>query len=151
MTKATGEDTRTLEILLVEDAPGDVRLASEALKLLPIENRIHVAADGQEALNYLRQRESYAGESLPDLVLLDLNLPRVNGHEVLQKMKNDPRLKHIPVVVLTSSKNEEDVLKAYDAYANCYVTKPTDWSEYSSAIQSIGDFWFNFVKLPSTS
>ncbi len=145
------ESQKPLEILLVEDAPGDVRLASEALKQFPVENHVHVAKDGEEALGFLRRKPGFENAPKPDLVLLDLNLPRVNGHEVLQEVKKDSHLRHIPVVVLTGSRNEEDIFKAYDAHANCYVTKPPDLQEYFSVMESIGEFWFNFAQLPSFS
>jgi len=145
------EGQKPLNILLVEDAPGDVRLVSEALKQLPISHVLTVAKDGEEALAQLRKGQEGGDASLPDLVLLDLNLPKINGHEVLKEIKNTSRLKRIPVVILTGSKSQEDILKAYDAHANCYITKPSELSEYFEAIQSLGDFWFDFVRLPSLS
>ena len=124
------EPLKPLNILLVEDAPGDVRLVSEALKQLPMSHVLTVAKDGEEALEILRKGKEGGSASLPDLVFLDLNLPKVNGYEVLKEIKNSSQLKRIPVVILTGSKSQEDVLKAYDAHANCYITKPSELSEY---------------------
>ena len=138
---------RPFHILLVEDDPGDARLTAEALKKTGYRNQVTLAVDGEKALDCLFQRRSYAAAPLPDLVLLDLNLPRVNGHEVLRNIKESTRLKRIPVVILSSSSSEEDIQRAYDGHANCYVTKPIGLSPYFSAIQSIGDFWFKFARL----
>jgi two-component system, chemotaxis family, response regulator Rcp1 len=141
-------DARPIEILLVEDNPGDVRLTQEALREGRIRNRLSVVEDGEEAMRYLRREGEFAQAARPDVVILDLNLPRMNGREVLREMKGDPRLKSIPVVVLSSSEAEQDVVAAYDLHANCYVTKPVDLDQFVRAIQSIEHFWFTIVKLP---
>ena len=137
-----------IEILLVEDNPGDVRLTTEALKEGRVLNNISVVSDGVEALAYLRKEGKYAGVVRPDLVLLDLNLPKKDGREVLKELKEDPALKSIPVVVLTVSKAEEDVLKSYNLHANCYITKPVDLEQFIKVAKSIQDFWLTIVKLP---
>jgi len=144
----TQERTRPIEILLVEDNPGDVRLTQEALKDAKVMNHLYVAKDGEEALEFLRCQGRHAGAVRPDLVLLDLNLPRKDGREVLAEMKNDPDLRRIPVVVLTSSRGEEDVVRTYDLHANCYITKPVDVDRFFEVVQSIEDFWLAVVKLP---
>ena len=141
---------RSIEILLVEDNPGDVRLTEEALKEGKVSNRLSVVPDGVEAIEYLRKRGDYASAATPDLVLLDLNLPRMDGREVLNEIKSDDDLKRIPVVVLTSSKAEEDILKVYNLHANCYITKPMDLNQFIKVVKSIEDFWFTIVKLPPT-
>lgn len=138
----------SIEILLVEDNPGDVRLIEEVLKDGKVRNNMHVVADGVEAMAFLRREGEYAGLSLPDLVLLDLNLPKKDGREVLEEIKKDQELKHIPVVVLTTSKAEQDVLRSYDLHANCYITKPVDLDQFISVVKSIEDFWLSIVKLP---
>ena len=143
--KPTG---RPVEILLVEDSPGDVRLTKEALKEGKILNHLHVVGDGVEALAFLRQEGSYAGAPRPDLILLDLNLPRKDGREVLESIKEDPDLRRIPVVILTTSSAERDVLQSYDLHANCYVTKPVDLEQFISVVRSVEDFWLTVVKLP---
>ena len=140
---------RAVEILLVEDNPGDVRLTQEALRGAKIRNNLHVAKDGVEAMDFLLQQEQSAGAPRPHLVLLDLNLPRKDGREVLAQMKADSALRRIPVVVLTTSEAEEDILKAYDLNANCYITKPVDFEQFIRVIESIQDFWLTIVKLPS--
>ncbi|HJT24366.1 MAG TPA: response regulator [bacterium] len=142
-----GIQNRPFQVLLVEDDPGDARLTSEALKKTGYRNQVTLAVDGEKALDCLFQRGAYSNTPLPDLVLLDLNLPRVNGHDVLREIKDDARLKRIPVVILSSSNAEEDIQRAYNAHANCYVTKPIGLAPYFSAIQGIGDFWFKFAKL----
>jgi CheY-like chemotaxis protein len=142
------EQGKTIEILLVEDNPGDVELVREALGEGKISNTLHVASDGVQAMEFLKQQGSHAGASCPDLVLLDLNLPRKNGREVLEEIKSDPRLRLVPVVVLTSSKAEEDILRSYDLHANCYVTKPVDLEQFLHVVRSIEDFWLTVVKLP---
>jgi two-component system, chemotaxis family, response regulator Rcp1 len=139
---------RPIEILLVEDNPGDVRLTIEALRDGKVHNRMNVARDGVEALAYLRRENSFADSVMPDVILLDLNLPKKNGREVLAEIKADPRLKRIPVVVLTTSKADEDVLASYDLHANCYVNKPVDLEQFMAVVQSIESFWFSIVKLP---
>lgn len=138
-----------IEILLVEDSPGDVRLTQEALKDGKVANRLHVVEDGEEAMLYLRQRGKYLGAVRPDLILLDLNLPKKDGREVLREIKTDEDLKRIPVVILTTSSAEEDILKTYNDYANCYVTKPMGFDQFISAVRSIESFWLSIVKLPS--
>lgn len=140
---------KPIEILLVEDNPGDVRLTQEALKENKVRNTMSVVEDGVEAISFLRQEGNYSDAPRPDLILLDLNLPKKDGREVLAEIKNDPDLKRIPVVVLTTSKAEEDIIKMYDNYANCYITKPVDLDEFISIIKSIENFWVNIVKLPA--
>ena len=139
---------RPVEILLVEDNPGDVRLTQEALKESKIINHLSVVMDGMEAVEYLRREGRFAQAVRPDLILLDLNLPRKNGWEVLAELKEDRDLRRIPVVVLTISQDEEDVFKAYNLHANCYVTKPLDLNRFLKVVQSIEDFWLTIVKLP---
>lgn len=138
----------TVEILLVDDSTGDVRLAQEALKDAKVVNKIHVASDGVEALAFLRREGQYTDAPRPDLILLDLNMPRMDGREVLVEIKKDPSLRRIPVVVLTTSDAEQDVLKTYDLHANCYVTKPIDFEQFIAVLRSIEDFWLTIVKLP---
>jgi chemotaxis family two-component system response regulator Rcp1 len=137
-----------IEILLVEDNPGDVDLTREALESGKIRNLLHVAANGEEAMAFLRHKGKYTNAPRPDLVLLDLNLPRMDGREVLAQIKSDDDLKRIPVVVLTSSKAEEDILKVYNLHANCYITKPMDLLQFLKVVRVIEDFWFTIVKLP---
>lgn len=139
---------KPIEILLVEDAPGDVRLVFEAFKKATLETHLNVVNDGVGALDYLYQRGPHGNAKRPDLILLDLNLPKMNGHEVLRQIKNDPNLRRIPVVVLTSSNTEADVLNAYDAHANCYLLKPTDLKDFFNLIRGLEEFWFSLVKLP---
>lgn len=142
-------DVQPIEILLVEDNAADVRLTKEALKEGKVSNNLTVARDGEEALEILRKKGPYAGAARPDLILLDLNLPRKDGREVLATLKADPSLKHIPVVVLTTSSAEVDILKSYQLHANCYITKPVDLEQFVSVIRSIDEFWLTVVKLPS--
>ena len=137
-----------VEILLVEDNPGDVRLAREGLSECKIRNNLHVVDDGVKAMAFLRRQDEYARAPRPDLVLLDLNLPRKDGREVLREVKEDEKLRTIPVVVLTTSKAEEDILKSYSLHANCYVTKPMGLEQFLDVVRSIEDFWFTIVKLP---
>lgn len=137
-----------IEILLVEDNPGDVRLTQEAVREAKIRNTLNVVIDGEQAIAYVRRQGEYADQPRPDLILLDLNLPRKDGREVLQDLKSDPDLHRIPVVVLTSSAAEQDILRTYDLYANAYVTKPVDLEQFMHAVSSIQDFWLNIVKLP---
>lgn len=139
---------RPIEILLVEDNPGDVRLTVEALRDSKIQNRLHIAKDGIEAVAFLRRKGGYADAPHPDLILLDLNLPKMNGPEVLAEIKEDTGLKHIPVVILTGSKDVEDVTKTYNLHANCYVTKPIDLEQFIMVVKSVRDFWLTIVKLP---
>jgi two-component system response regulator len=136
------------DILLVEDNPGDVRLAKEALKESKLLNKLYAVEDGIEAMAFLRQEGDYADVPRPDLVLLDLNLPRKNGREVLAEIKADETLKRIPVVILTVSRAEEDVLKSYNLHANCYISKPFEMEQFIQVVKSIEDFWFSIVKLP---
>lgn len=142
------EKAKPIEILLVEDNPGDVRLTREALKEGRVLNNLHVAADGVLALEYLRPVGQFAHVAMPDIIFLDLNLPRMDGRELLAEIKSDPRLRRIPVVILTTSRAEEDILKTYDLHANCYITKPVDLDQFITVIKSIEDFWFTIVKLP---
>ena len=137
-----------VEILIVEDNPGDVRLAREGLSECKIRNNLHVVDDGVKAMAFLRRQDEYARVPRPDLVLLDLNLPRKDGREVLREVKEDEKLRTIPVVVLTTSKAEEDILKSYSLHANCYVTKPMGLEQFLDVVRSIEDFWFTIVKLP---
>ena len=139
---------RLVEILLVEDNPGDVRLTKEAMKEGKIRNNLSVAIDGVEAMAFLRREGKFADAPRPDVVLLDLNLPKKDGRSVLKEIKEDPNLRRIPVVILTSSKAEEDVLNSYDLHANCYVTKPGDLEQFIEVVKSVEDFWFQIVKLP---
>ena len=141
-------DRQPVQILLVEDNPGDVRLAIEALRYMTVLNQLHVVQDGVEAMSFLRREGRFAGIPRPDLVLLDLNLPRKDGREVLAEIKQDVDLKRIPVVILTSSAAEQDVLQAYNLYANCYITKPLELEQFLRVIRSIEDFWLAVVKLP---
>lgn len=143
-----GNATSPIEILLVEDNPGDVDLTLEALREAKVRNNLNVVADGVEAIAYLRKEGAYANATLPDLILLDLNLPKKDGREVLAEIKNDPDLKHIPVVVLTSSESERDVLQSYQIHANCYIKKPADLHRFVEVVQAIENFWLMIVKLP---
>ena len=137
-----------VEILLVEDNPGDVRLTREALREGKVYNNLHWAKDGVEALEFLRQEGKYAAAPRPDIILLDLNLPKKDGREVLESIKNDDRFKQIPVVILTTSEAEEDVLRSYALHANCYITKPVDLDKFIVVVQSIDRFWLTVVTLP---
>ena len=139
---------KSIELLLVEDSPGDVLLTQEALTESRIANRLHVVEDGERAMDFLMKRGAYTEAVRPDLIMLDLNLPRKDGREVLQFIKSNPDLATIPVVVLTTSRAEEDVLRAYKLHANCYITKPVDMNQFCSVIKSIEDFWLTVVKLP---
>lgn len=138
-----------IDILLVEDNPGDVRLTIEALHDSKVHNTLNVVVDGVEALAYLRQEGKYTTVNRPDVILLDLNLPRKTGIEVLAEIKNDEQLKRIPVVILTTSSAEEDIVKSYDLHANCFISKPVELSQFIKVVQSIDQFWFTIVKLPS--
>ena len=143
-----GNIAKPVDILLVEDNLGDVRLTKEALRDAKIINKIFVAKDGVEAMEFLRKEGSFTDMPMPDIILLDLNLPRKNGREVLAEIKTDTKLKHIPVVILTSSKADEDILKAYNLHANCYVTKPVDLNGFVEIMHSMKEFWFTIVTLP---
>ena len=140
---------RPIDILLVEDNPGDVRLTQEALKEAKLGNELHVVEDGVEAMAFLRRQGAYRNAVRPDLILLDLNLPLKNGREVLAEIKDDPKLRRIPVVVLTTSQSEADIVKAYDLHANCYITKPVDLNQFLIVVRAIEDFWMTIVKLPA--
>lgn len=140
---------RPVEILLVEDNPADVRLTEENFKESKLKNHLHVVNDGVEAMAYLRGEGNYANAVRPDLILLDLNLPKKNGQEVLAEIKEDNELKKIPVVILTVSKADEDILRAYNLHANCYITKPIDLEQFNKIVKSIEEFWFSIVKLPA--
>jgi len=136
------------DILLVEDNPGDVRLTEEAFKEGQISNTLHVTTDGVEALDFLHQRGEYVDAPRPDIVLLDLNLPRKDGDEVLEEIRADPDLTHLPVIILTSSSAEEDIVQSYELQANAYLTKPVDPEEFVDVVKSFQQFWLSFVRLP---
>lgn len=140
---------RPIEILLVEDNPGDVRLTKEALADAKVANHLEVACDGIDAMQYLRKAGKYHCAARPDLILLDLNLPKMDGRQVLNEIKADPELRRIPVVVITSSEAEQDIARSYDLHANCYVSKPLDLARFIQVVKSIEDFWMTIVKLPS--
>jgi two-component system, chemotaxis family, response regulator Rcp1 len=140
---------RPIEVLLVEDNPGDIRLTKEALKEAKVLNTLTVVQDGVEALTCLRRQGQYANAKRPDLILLDLNLPKKDGREVLAEIKNDEALKFIPVVILTTSQDEQDVLKSYGLHANCYITKPVELEQFISVVKAIEDFWLGIVILPA--
>ena len=146
MTQFEGE--RQIEVLLVEDDPGDVMMTREAFQDYKLHNQLHVVSDGAEAMAFLRQEGEYAGRPRPDLVLLDLNLPRMDGRQVLEAIKSDPELASIPVVVLTTSENEDDVLHSYSLHANAYVTKPVDFQRFIEVVRQIDDFFVTVVRLP---
>jgi len=142
------ERVRPVEILLVEDDPGDTLITREALDQSKLANNLHCVVNGEEALAFVRRQGQYAHAPRPDLVLLDLNLPRRDGREVLAEIKGDPALRRIPVVVLTTSQAEEDVLRSYDLHANAYVTKPVDFDRFVSVVHQIDEFYFAVVRLP---
>lgn len=137
-----------IEILLVEDNPGDVRLTRETLKETKFLNNLSVAEDGEKALAFLRRQGAYAAAPRPELILLDLNLPKIGGREVLAAIKSDPALSTIPVVILTTSKAEEDIVKSYELHANCFISKPVELEGFVKVVKSIEDFWFSVVRLP---
>jgi chemotaxis family two-component system response regulator Rcp1 len=139
-----------IHILLVDDNEGDILLTREALEEARIINQISIAYDGIEAINFLKKRPPFGGTSMPDLILLDINLPKMGGTEVLSIIKNDPDLKRIPVIMLTTSSAEKDILASYDNYANCYITKPVDLDRFMDVVRTIEDFWISIVKLPKT-
>jgi chemotaxis family two-component system response regulator Rcp1 len=141
---------KPIEILMVEDNPVDVLVTKEALKQGRILNNLSVAEDGEEALDFLFRTGQFSAAPRPDLILLDLNLPKKDGREILTELKNNPDLRSIPVVILTTSQAEEDVLRSYDCGANCFIVKPVDLEQFSSTIRSIEDFWFSIVKLPAS-
>jgi two-component system, chemotaxis family, response regulator Rcp1 len=144
----TAQSSSAIEILLVEDNPADVRLTQEALRESKLSNRLHAVGDGEQALRFLRREGEHAESPRPDLVLLDLNLPRLSGREVLAMVKADPDLRRIPVIVLTTSEAEEDIVRSYDLHANAYVRKPVDFHQFTDVVRLIEDFWFTVVKLP---
>jgi two-component system, chemotaxis family, response regulator Rcp1 len=137
-----------IHILLVEDNPGDVRLTREALRGARVANDLQVVGDGEEAIEYLRRRGRYVDAPRPDIILLDLNLPRLDGREVLIDIKSDPDLAKIPIIVLTSSSAERDIQSAYELHANCYISKPVDFTEFIEAVRSLEGFWLRIVRLP---
>ena len=139
---------KPIDILLVEDNEGDARLAKEALKESKLHNVLHFTTDGEEASDFLRKIGKYSDAPRPDLILLDLNLPKKDGRELLAEIKSDPDLKRIPVVILTISKAEEDIIKTYNLHANCYITKPLDLEQFMKVVKSIEEFWLTIVKLP---
>jgi CheY-like chemotaxis protein len=143
------QKNRAVDLLLVEDNPGDIRLTEEALKDGPVKVNLSVARDGVEAVEFLMQRGKYANAPRPDLILLDLNLPRKNGREVLNEIKADPHLRQIPVVVMTTSRSEQDIEIAYELNANCYITKPIELDEFLGVVHSIEDFWLTKAMLPA--
>jgi CheY-like chemotaxis protein len=143
------ENFKIVDILLVEDNLGDVRLAQEALKESKVKNQLHIVNDGVAATDFLYKRNDYKDAPSPDLIILDLNLPKKNGREVLAEIKEDENLKRIPVVILTISKAEEDILKTYNLHANCYIMKPLDFDKFIKVVKSIEDFWLTVVKLPN--
>ena len=136
---------RPMEILLVDDNPGDLRLTAEALKEGKVQTRLHTANDGMEAIAFLRRKGRYVNAPRPDLILLDLNMPRMNGRQVLTEIKEDSALKHIPVVILTGSREMDDIVKTYDLHANSYVTKPTDFEQFITMVKSVTSFWLTIV------
>jgi CheY-like chemotaxis protein len=144
----TSKNVRPVQILLVEDNPGDVGLTIEALKEAKVLNKLTVVKDGIEALSLLRRQGQHAHAARPDLILLDLNLPKKDGREVLAEIKADDNLKRIPVIILTTSQNEQDVVKSYNLHANCYITKPLDLDQFIKVVKSIEDFWLGIVVLP---
>jgi chemotaxis family two-component system response regulator Rcp1 len=143
------DNSKLVDILLVEDNEGDARLAKEAMRDSKIRNTLHHVTDGEEAMAFLRKEGKYAKVPRPDLILLDLNLPKKDGRQVLAEIKNDDELKRIPVVILTVSSAEEDILKTYNLHANCYITKPIDLSQFMKVVRSVEDFWLTIVKLPN--
>lgn len=140
---------RPIEILLVEDNPADVRLMKEALRDSKVRNDLHVVEDGVEAMAFLRKEEAYSSAVTPDIILLDLNLPKKSGFEVLAEVKCDEELKRIPIVVLTTSRADEDIVKSYNLHANCYISKPVDLEQFMHVVRTTEDFWLTIVKLPS--
>ena len=148
MSESPGTQSGVIEVLLVEDSPGDVRLTREALKDAKVHISLHVATDGIEAMAYLERTGSHINTPRPDLILLDLNLPKKDGREVLREIKASPSLRTIPVVILTTSSSEADVLQSYQLHANCYISKPVDLDGFLRVVQSIDNFWLSVVKLP---
>jgi CheY-like chemotaxis protein len=140
--------TRPIEILLVEDSPSDTALTIEALKAGKIFNKLYTVEDGVEAMAFLRQEGAYKNAPKPDLIMLDLNLPKMDGRQVLKELKSDPILKTIPIIVLTTSRAEEDILRSYELHANCYITKPVDFKQFINVVKSIENFWLSVITLP---
>jgi two-component system, chemotaxis family, response regulator Rcp1 len=147
---STERCTQPISIMLVEDNPGDAELMLDFLEQSKVKNSIHWLKDGEAAMAFLHREDEYAGKPMPDLILLDLNLPRKDGREVLAEVKADQRLKHIPVVILTSSKSEADIARSYNLQANCYITKPVDLEQFIKVVRCIDDFWLSVVKLPAS-
>jgi CheY-like chemotaxis protein len=148
MMESIGTNASPIEVLLVEDSPGDVRLTREAFKDAKVHISLHVASDGAEAMAFLGREGSHVNAPRPDLILLDLNLPKKDGREVLEEIKESASLKTIPVVILTTSASEEDILRSYRLHANCYITKPVDLAGFLKVVKSIDNFWLSVVKLP---
>jgi two-component system, chemotaxis family, response regulator Rcp1 len=142
-------DLKPIEILMVEDSAGDAELMLDFLEQSKVKNRIHWVKDGEAAMAFMHREGEYAGKPVPDLILLDLNLPRKDGREVLSEIKTDPKLAHIPVVILTSSKSEEDIVRSYRLQANCYISKPVNLEQFVKVVRSIDDFWLSVVRLPN--
>lgn len=140
---------KTIDLLLVEDNEGDIELLAEAFKDCNFHNKLHIATDGIEAMTYLHRKSNYAPAPRPDIIFLDLNLPKKDGREVLAEIKSDPNLKCIPTLILTTSNTPSDINTCYSLHANCFITKPTEWEEYINLIKSIGNFWFRGAQLPS--
>ena len=140
-----------IRILLVEDNEGDIMLTQEAFEDAKINTKLSVAMDGEQAIDYLNKKDGYSNELTPDLILLDINLPKKNGHEVLKYIKEEAGLKHIPVIMLTTSSSQKDINQAYNSYANCYITKPVEVNEFLSVIATIESFWTSIVKLPTNN
>ena len=149
MMESIGTEAKAIEVLLVEDSPGDVRLTREALKTAKVLINLHVASDGTEAMAFLKREGGHTNAARPDLILLDLNLPKKDGREVLGEIKESPALRSIPVVILTTSASEADILKSYQLHANCYITKPVGLDGFLKVVRSIDSFWLSVVKLPS--
>jgi chemotaxis family two-component system response regulator Rcp1 len=149
MTHQIGVDFKPIDILLIEDNPADVRLTLEAFKEGKVNNTLHVVGNGEDAIAFLKQEGKYSNAPRPDIILLDLNLPKKDGREVLEEIKNETSLKRIPVIILTTSKAEEDILKTYNLHANCYINKPVDVDEFITIAKSIENYWLAIVKLPS--
>jgi CheY-like chemotaxis protein len=147
---STGHDLKPIEILMVEDSAGDAELLLDFLEQSKVKNRIHWVKDGEAAMAFLHREGEYAGKPVPDLILLDLNLPKKDGREVLSETKADPKLAHIPVVILTSSKSEIDIARSYRLQASCYITKPVDLDQFVKVVRSIDEFWLSVVRLPKS-
>jgi CheY-like chemotaxis protein len=145
---SAAEKSKPIDILLVEDNPGDIRLTQEAFKDGKIKNTLNVVMDGEEAIHYLKKQGKYTGATSPDIILLDLNLPKKDGREVLAEIKSDEALKCIPVIILTTSNDQRDIVTTYAHHANCYIMKPVDFDQFITVIRTIEDFWLSIVKLP---